>query len=456
MEKSRKTGFGRFLGSLMEMFGLSRAMAIAAVLLTAFVVAIASYWFVHSAPPRTLTITGGPPGSTFETNAMRYAQILRSNGVTLKIIPSEGSQQNLQRLEDSTYQVDIGFVQGGVTNLTNSGNLFSLGSVSYQPLLIFYRGSNSLSFLSDFQGKRLAIGPVGSGTRALALTLLGLNGIQPGGPTKLLDLEAGEAAKALMADEADAAFLMGDSASSVVMRQLLHEPGIHMFNFAQADGYTRRISYLNKLELPKGSIDFGKNVPANDVNLVGPTVELLARKKLHPALSDLLLEAARDVHGGAKLLQRKNEFPAPLENEYPISPDATRYYKSGKSFLYRSLPFWLASLVNRALAVFLPVVVVLIPGLKLMPTLFRLRTKLLFYRQYRALLRLEHELRGPQSAGKREELLAELDGIERGVHKMKVPASFADQFYGLREHIEFVREKFGEQPEPPEVQAPRR
>lgn len=455
MEESRKTGFGRFLGSLMEMFGLSRAMAIAAVLLTGFVVAIASYWFVHSAPPHTITITGGPPGSTFETNAMRYAQILKSNGVTLKIIPSEGSQENLQRLEDSTFEVDIGFVQGGVTNLTNSGKLFSLGSVSYQPLLIFYRGTNSLSLLSDFQGKRLAIGPVGSGTRALALTLLSLNGIQPGGPTKLLDLEAGEAAKALMADEADAAFLMGDSASGVVMRQLLHEPGVHMFSFAQADGYTRRISYLNKLELPKGSIDFGKNVPASDVFLVGPTVELLARKNLHPALSDLLLEAAREVHGGAKLLQRKGEFPAPLENEYPISPDASRYYKSGKSFLYRSLPFWLATLMNRVLAVFLPVVVVLIPGLKLMPSLFRLRTKLLFYRQYRALLRLEHELRGPQSAGQREQLLAELDGIERGVHKMKVPASFADQFYGLREHIEFVREKFGEPTGPSPAPVPR-
>jgi TRAP-type uncharacterized transport system substrate-binding protein len=455
MEESRKTGFSRFLGSLMELFGLSHAMAIAAVLLTGVVVAIASYWFVHSAPPHIITMTGGPPGSTFETNAMRYAQILKSNGVTLKIIPSEGSQQNLQRLEDSTFSVDIGFVQGGVTNVTNSGKLFSLGSVSYQPLLIFYRGTNVLTLLSDFQGKRLAIGPVGSGTRALSLTLLGLNGIQPGGPTKLLDLEAGDAAKALMEDKADAAFLMGDSASTQIMRQLLHEPGIQMFNFAQADGYTRRISYLNKLELPKGSIDFGKNVPTTDVYLIGPTVELLARKNLHPALSDLLLEAVRDVHGSAKLLQRKGEFPAPLENEYPISPDASRYYKSGKSFLYRSLPFWLASLVNRILAVFVPVVVVLIPGLKLMPTLFRLRTKLLFYRQYRALLRLEHELRQPKSAGKRTELLAELDEIERGVHRMKVPASFADQFYGLREHIEFVREKLGQQADSPDAHAPK-
>jgi hypothetical protein len=38
-------------------------------------------------------------------------------------------------------------------------------------------------------------------------------------------------------------------------------------------------------------------------------------------------------------------------------------------------------------------------------------------------------------------LLARLDEIEKAVHKMKVPASFADQFYGLRGDIGFVRDR---------------
>ena len=46
--------------------------------------------FVHSAPPRVLTITSGPPGSSFETNALKYGAILASNGVTLKLLPSQG------------------------------------------------------------------------------------------------------------------------------------------------------------------------------------------------------------------------------------------------------------------------------------------------------------------------------------------------------------------------------
>ena len=121
------------------------------------------------------------------------------------------------------------------------------------------------------------------------------------------------------------------------LRTLVRSPDVQLYTFAQADAYVRRYAYLDRMELPEGSIDLGKNLPAQDVVLIGPTVELVARKGLHPALSDLLLEVAREVHGKTGLLQKRGEFPAPLEHEFTISDDATRYYKSGKGFLYRSV-----------------------------------------------------------------------------------------------------------------------
>jgi hypothetical protein len=243
----------------------------------------------------------------------------------------------------------------------------------------------------------------------------------------------------LLSGKVDAVFLMGDSASTDLIRQLLHAPEIHLFDFAQADGYTRRISYLNKLVLPQGSIDFGKNIPPHDLQLIGPTVELLARPDLHPALSDLLLEAAQEVHSGASVLKHRGEFPAPLQHDFPISADASRYYKSGKSFLYRILPFALAGIVRCAFLAFVPVLVVLIPGLRILPALYRLRMRLRLYRWYRALLALERSVPEASASETRRQSLAKLDHIENEVNRLKVPASFADQFYGLREHIQFVR-----------------
>ncbi len=436
MEEGRKQSLTRVVAPFMEIFGFSRGIAVLTVSILVAILALALFWFFHSAPPGQITITSGVSGSSFETNAMRYRQILASNGVTLNVLPSEGSLQNLQRLQDPAVNVDIGFVQAGVSNGPPILKLVSLGSVSYQPLLVFYRGA-SITLLSQLKGKRLAIGPVGSGTRSLALTLLHLNEIDRGDGTTFEDIEAEPAAQALLDGKVDGVFLMGDSASPRVMRQLLLTPGIQLLNFPQADGYARRITYLNKLVLPKGSVDFGRDIPAQDIFLVAPTVELLARRGLHPALCDLLIEAAQEVHGGAGLLKKKGEFPAPLEHEHPISIEAGRYYKSGKSFLYRRLPFRYASLVNRILVVFVPMVVLLVPAMRLLPTMLSLGVKLRIYRWYRALLGVERDLH----SWPRPQLLARLDHIEHEVNRMKVPASYADQFYALRGSIGFVRER---------------
>ena len=422
-----------------EVFGLGRAVTLIAAISVIVVLVLGIFLFFHLAPPNTITLTSGPDGSVFRKTAERYAKILQRNGITLRILPSEGSVDNIKRLADPSSKVDIGFVQGGVTKGIKTDKLVSLGSISYVPIFVFYRGGSNIEFLSQLIGKRVAVGEVGSGTHTLSLALLAANSIEPGGPTKLLEMDSDEAAGAILNGKVDAVFLMGDSVSTTLIRQLLHTPSIKLFDFTQADGYTRRITYLNKITLPKGSIDFGKGTPTQDVFLLAPTIELIAREDLHPALSDLLLEAAREVHSGAGLLRRKGEFPAPIEQEIRISNDASRFYKSGKGFLYRYLPFWFASLANRIVVVFVPMVVLLLPGLRLIPAIYRWRFRSRIFRWYRALMMIEQDLMAQLASDQHKALMERLDNIEEAVNRMKVPASFAYQFYDLRVHIRFVR-----------------
>jgi hypothetical protein len=415
------------------------AVTLGPILLISLLAIWVAFKFVRPAPPNTIILSAGPKGSIFSNTAEKYRTILARNGVKLQILTSQGSLENLKRLNDPAFHVDVGFVQGGVSQGITIAGLVSLGSVFYEPLALFYRSAEPIDRLSGLRGKRLAIGLEGSGSRALALILLKANGIEPGGPTALLDLGGDEAAQALIAGKVDAVFLMGDSAAPPVMRKLMRTPGIRLLNFAQADAYARRFVYLSKLELPMGSIDFGKNIPAQNLALIGPTAELIAREDLHPALSDLLIDAAHEVHSGATLLQRAGEFPAPLEREFPISNDASRYYKTGKSFFYRYLPFWLASLTDRMLVILVPVIVLLIPGLRVVPILYGWRIRSRIYRWYGALLALERDMFAHPEPEQREALLKRLDAIEQGVNSLKVPLSFADQFYVLRGHIGFVR-----------------
>jgi NMT1-like family len=397
--------------------------------------------FVHPAPPSTIVMTTGASGSMFDVYAGRYAKILARQGVTLKMLPSQGSLENLKRLSDPQFKVDVGFVQGGIAGQGDANSLMSLGSVFYVPVLVFYRAPQPIKFLSELDGKRIAIGREGSGARVLAEALLKGNGIEAGGKSKLLDLEGKDAQDALVKGAADAAFVMGDSATPATMRDLIHTQGIRLFDVVQGDAYVGRFRYLTKLQLPPGSLDLGKNTPPQTLTMVAPTVELIARPGLHPALSDMLIQAAQEVHGRATLLQKAGEFPAPLEHEYRVSDEAQRYYKSGKSFAYKYLPFWLASLVDRVVIVLLPLAVVLIPGLKVVPALYKWRVNSRIYRRYGELMALERLAFSETTPGQRAELLKRLDEIERRIVTGKLPASAAEQIYVLRQHIHFVRSR---------------
>ncbi|MGH8768877.1 MAG: TAXI family TRAP transporter solute-binding subunit [Burkholderiales bacterium] len=410
------------------------------VLLVTALAAWLAVKFIGPAPPDSIVMLAGPRESSYYRIAERYAKIIARSGVKVQVVETGGAQDNLRRLADRKVYADVGFVLGGVTEGVETGGLLSLGSVFVQPVLVFYRGRESVERLSQLEGKRVAIGPEGSGTHALAMKFLVANGMDKG-PTRLLDLDGDVAVEALKQEKIDAAFLMGELVRGQVTRDLLKVPGISLMNFTQADGYMRRLKFLSRLTLPRGAFDLGQDLPSHEVELVGPTVELIAREDLNPALSDLLISAAREIHGPAGMYRKAGEFPAPLERDFPISDDAQRFYRSGTPFLYKKLPFWLASLVDRTLVVLVPLVVIVIPAIRIVPPLYRWRVRSRIYRWYGALMALERDMLADPTPERAQEILKRLDDIQEAVNNLRTPLAFADQLYVLREHISGVRNR---------------
>ena len=433
--------FQRLLSKLSLSYGLYVLQTMVPVLLVSGLVVFAAMHFLRPAPPDKITIASGPAGSRFESFADDYRKILARSGVKATVLVTKGSLDNLERLSAPNSRVDVALVQSGISCTSAADtDLRSLGSVAYQPLTVFYRSPKPIERLSELKGRRIAIGPEGSGTEALALALLKANEIVPHESTTLLDLEGEAARAALLQARADAIFLTGDSASSATIREMLHAPGIRLFDFPQADAYVRRFHYLNKLDLPPGAFDLGENLPPEHITMLAPTVELVARQGLHPALSDLLIEAATEVHGRATVLQNAGQFPTPVLHDLPVSEDAARYYKSGKSLLYRYFPFWLATLLSRTFVVLLPTFFVVIPALRYLPALYNWRIRSRINRRYKQLMALERQSLGELSPGQRAALLARLADIEKAVIALKMPGSHAEQLYVFRQHMQFVRD----------------
>lgn len=396
---------------------------------------------IRPAPPSRVVILSGPLDSSFRTAADRYAKLIEAHGIKVEVRTTDGSIENLNALLDPSQAVDVGFVQTGLTDDDKAPGLVSLSTLYVQPMMVFYRGAREIDRLTQLKGRRVAIGPDGSGTAVLARRLLDENGIDKDDAT-LLDFDGDDAIAALVAGKVDAIFVTGEQVRGRRVRELMRMPGVKLMSFRQADGYLRRVRFLSRLTAPEGSFDLALNLPPKDTELVGTPVELIAREGLHPAVSDLLIAAAREVHGKSGMYRKAGEFPKALEHDIPLSEEARRYYASGSPFLYKRLPFWLASLVDRILLVMLPLLIVVVPATRLVAPLYRWRMRSRIYRWYGTLMTIERDMLAPTDAAEREGLRLRLDEIQQGVSNLQLPLAFADQLYVLREHVALVRARF--------------
>ena len=417
-----------------------------AVLVAAVVVAVlwAFAQFLQPGPPRHIVLASGAESGIYHQHALRYKEILGREGVRVDLRMTGGAGENLRLLRDPKSGVDVAFMQGGVATVAEADGLVMLASLYYEPLWIFYRDAATLSQIKQLQGKRIAVGVAGSGTRALVTQLFAAHGLTMAGDigrgnTDLVALGGDDALRALKAGEIDAALYVG-GADTPTIQQALRDPVIKLMNLTHADTYPRRFPFLTKLTLPYGTIDLEINTPDQDVTMIGTKAMLVARDDLHPALINLLIDAAREIHGRQGYFEAAGEFPGTAQvDDIPVSPYADQHRRFGPSFLYHYLPFWLATYAERALILIIPLVVILIPLMNLLPQLLRWRVRSRIYRWYGELALLERDVATRQGTLPIEKWVQDLDRIEHAVEHIHTPASFASEAYTLREHIGLVR-----------------
>jgi len=402
-----------------------------------------TYQFVDPAPPDRITIATGGPNGAYYTYGQRYREILARDGVMLEVLETAGSLENIELLESSDAGVDAAFVQGGTGGHARGNTLESLASLYYEPIWVFLNETITFAQPSDIVGKRMSIGPQGSGTRALVLELSRDAGIG-GGDFAISDLQGQAAVDALRDGSLDMMMLVA-SAESELVQELLRADNVKLLSFARADAYTRRHRYLSKLTLPEGAIDLSGNLPPNDVRLLAPTANLVADADLHPALVDLLLEAANEVHSGGGLFERPGAFPSPRFLVFPLSEEARRYFRSGPPFLRRTLPFWAATLIDRLTLMLLPLIAIIIPLMRIMPPIYKWRVRRRVYKWYKQLRKLERQTQDGVHDDDLAQYHSELDRIDSEVKKVKIPWAYAEELYQLRLHIRYVREGLDKQ-----------
>ena len=410
----------------------------AIVVTAAAILGVAGKLLLDTMPPRAIAMATGPKDGAYYEIGKHYQAALKRAGVRLTLIETEGSLENLALLRDPGSGARVALIQSGTIGKDEAPELESLGTLFYEPLWIFHRSELQSLRPSDLRGRKVSIGPAGSGTRALMLEMLKRNALEQQ-VGELLALAPEIAADKLLAGEIDVAGFVARWDAPLVQR-LIADDRVGLANVSRADAYVALYPFLSKVTVPRGIGDLEKDLPPTDMTLIAPKASLVVRRDLHPAIQDLLLAAAMQIHSGAGVFHGAGRFPAAEGIDLPLSNAAVQFYKSGQPFLQNIFPFWIASLVGRLLVLLIPIVAVLYPMMRFLPALYDWLMRSKIARLYGELRFLDDEIVVRDTAD-RTELVARLDRLEKEANRLGIPSTYESMMYLLRNQIAIVRDR---------------
>ena len=394
--------------------------------------------YLIPAPPSHITIATSPQGEHYHILGTRYQGILSGTDIKVDLRLTDGAKENLRLLNDANSGIQIGFMQGGISNSRLAPDLISLGRLDHQIFWLFYPTGETITDLTQFRGKRIGLGAEGSGDRTVCEKILAVAGITYDNTT-LVTVPSEHVINNLDSGGIDAVFRTF-SPDSPILDTLLRGPQYRLMNFSEAEALTRIFPYLVRLVLPRGAIDLQRKLPIADTTLVATTNVLMVRKGVHPAIVDLLAIAISQAHSSPGLFHKVGEFPTETDPEYPMSQGARDFYKNGPTFLNWYLPFWMTNYAQRVIAVLVAVIAIVVPVFNYMPKLFLWFIHDRIRRLYRRLRIVDNALLAGVGASEMKVLQAELESIVRAANI--VPMRSSELFFELKSHIDRTRGNF--------------
>ena len=404
-------------------------------------------FFTRPLPPREVNLAVGQPGSTTEQLGKRYQEIFSQEGVVLKLVNTAGSRESVSEANAAGDPINAAFLLGGIAHHGDFPRLRSLGSVQYLPLWLFYRGPQftGADAVTYFRGKPIAIGRQGSGTELLLTRILEMRGVKISGDnTNLRRLTHAEATEQLLAGRIEAMAIV-DGFDSPTIQNLLAHPELHIFDFAYADAYVKRMPYLETVVIPRGSLNLVKLDPPHDIHMIASTITLLVEKSMHPAIQQLFLAAAdktsKDTEG---FFERTDQFPAYIDKSIPLSDVAQRFYEKGAPWLTGMLPFWVVSYIDRMWLLALGLFAIVLPMFRLIPNYRLFRSRQLISDAYDELKIIEERMYAATSVEQLRYLSERLQLLEDELADVWVSSDETNRFYTMKSAMSLVRREISE------------
>jgi len=358
---------------------------------------------------------------------------LEEKNIELEELVTSGAVDNFQLLVDPNTKVNAAYTYGGALTENQAKQVYSLGSITYEPIWIFYNSKKvgKITRFKDISNLEVGVGPKKSGSFPLTQTLFKLNGI---------DIEKDQH---FHSDQFETnldkfnngtldVYILVSSINEPIVKKLLNTPNVELFNFTNAEAYQKKVPYFDAVKMPAGSVDIAKNIPSQHINLVATTMSLVVKKTMHPDLQLALLMSQKQVleRTEALFFGNRNEFPAYVDTRIPISPVAQKYITFGPPQLLHYLPFWTGLFLTRFWLVILTIGAALYPLSKLHLGSRKFQYEVHKYPGYRDLLEIDKAITLDNlSETKKLQYLKKLEELNTHVCGYEVPIGMEKEYF---------------------------
>ncbi len=401
--------------------------------------------YLQPFPDRHIYIGSSYQGGDWYQMAEASAKFLSEKGLDGQVVVTKGAIDNVNRLIDPADPVNAAYTYGITLDEAQRERVVSLGSISYEPIWVFYRKSRTgtMDNLRDLLRYGVALGPKGSGSYAVARKLMEIYGVKIDGLDNFIADDFENSERRFLDGTTDA-LIMVATVWDPIVQTLLRTPGVEVMNFKNANAFDKKYNSFEAVRLPAGSVSIYPQIPAQDVSLVATTTSVVVKKEMHPDLQLALLMTIKEMNRGAENLffAKRDQFPAYVDPTVPLSPVAAKFYDYGPPQAMRYLPFWIAGFVDRAWLLLLGLVAIFYPLSKLNLHIRKLRFVVHERPLYEELLEIDKRASiQTLSAEEKSAIHKRLDDINRHAVEHTIPIGEEPHYFDLVMAIDLIRKK---------------
>jgi len=287
-----------------------------------------------------IVIATGADGGTYHALGNALARVLKGTNVieSATVLTTGGSVDNMELIERGADGADLAFVQSDTPPSTNARLVASLYDEVLH-ILVSKQSADEIRTIDDLSGKRVSLGPVGSGTRQLSQRVLAHFGVEVGEDLALLPAEA---AAGLIDGSVDAAFILNAIPSQIVT-ELAEKDAIRFLSLGDAQQYGNEADALALVfpsirgtTIPKSTY---VRLPRQPVRTIEVSAMLIARRGLDPNLVRTVAATVFENRSGDGGLEGNDLVVAGrIREDYRPATVAIPYHRGAIAYYHREEP----------------------------------------------------------------------------------------------------------------------